>query len=140
MDELEFLLAHFEGQGTRVRCILHIGNLVVKSMLKQFNVPCNCRSIELAPEDEELHILVEGLDVEDDETIDVIGSDYEDDDIDGGVDEVTLMSMKDQANLEQNIRPVRMALAKVSINLPYSPHTHLFKPDSQDGLSKSSTC
>ena len=72
MDELEFLLAHFEGQGTRVRCILHIGNLVAKSMLKQFDVPRNCRSIELAPEDEEVRILVEGSDVEDDKTIDVI--------------------------------------------------------------------
>ena len=75
MNELEFLLAHFEGQGTRVQCILHIGNLVAKSMLKQFNVPHNRRSIEWAPEDEELHILAEGLDVEDDETIDAISSD-----------------------------------------------------------------
>ena len=30
MDELEFMLAHFKGQTTRVRCVLHVGNLVVK--------------------------------------------------------------------------------------------------------------
>ena len=101
MDELEFTLAHFEGQGTRVWCILHVGNLVAKRILKQFDIPCNRRRMELAPEDEELHNLTEGSDVSEDyEMIDAIGGDFDDDDVDGGVDEDTLMSVNDRADLE----------------------------------------
>ena len=101
MDKLEFTLAHFEGQGTRVWCILHVGNLVKKRILKQFDIPRNRSRMELAPEDEELHNLTEGSDVSEDyEMIDVICSDFNDDDIDGGVDKDTLMSVNDQAELE----------------------------------------
>ena len=135
MDELEFTLAHFEGQGMRVQCILHVGNLVTKRILKQFDIPCNRSRMELAPEDEELHNLTEGSDVSEDyEMIDAIGGDFNNDNVDGRVDEDTLMSVNDQADLEQNICPVRTALAKVSIDLPYSPQAHRFMPDSQDGL------
>ncbi|KAI6107637.1 hypothetical protein EDD16DRAFT_1435271, partial [Pisolithus croceorrhizus] len=38
-NKLEFNIPEFEGKTSRVWCILHVGNLVVKTMIKQFNVP-----------------------------------------------------------------------------------------------------
>ena len=98
MDELEFTLAHFKGQETRVRCILHVGNLVVKCIIKQFDVPC-----KQGGEDHELHALVEGLSAEDYKMISMIGADPDDLDIDSWVDEIAHMNVQDQANLEQSI-------------------------------------
>ncbi|KAI6102131.1 hypothetical protein F5141DRAFT_988581, partial [Pisolithus sp. B1] len=39
MDKLEINSAHFEGQATRAQCILHVGNLIAKTIIKQFNIP-----------------------------------------------------------------------------------------------------
>ena len=86
MDKLEFMLVHFEGQATRVWCILHVGNLVVKSRIKQFDIPCNQGS-----GDQELHDLAEGLGVEDCEMISAISTDPDVDDVDGLVDEISDM-------------------------------------------------
>ena len=98
MDKLEFTLAHFEGQATRVWCILHIGNLVAKCIIKQFDVPR-----KQGGKDHELHALVEGLSAEDYKTISMIGADPDDLDVDNWVDEITCMNMQDWANLEQSI-------------------------------------
>ena len=38
IDELEQMMEEFAGDPNRIRCILHIVNLVAKSMLKQFDV------------------------------------------------------------------------------------------------------
>ncbi|KAI0702181.1 hypothetical protein C8Q76DRAFT_603625, partial [Earliella scabrosa] len=38
VDMLAFHLRHFEGQFHRVRCFVHIINLVAKSLLRQFDV------------------------------------------------------------------------------------------------------
>ena len=125
MDELEFTLVHFEGQATRVRCILHVGNLVAKCIIKQFDVPCKQEG-----KDHELHALAEGLSAEDYEMISMIGADPNNLDVDSWVDEITRMNVQDRANLEQSIQLVRMALTKVSTDSPYSPQTHLILPDS----------
>ncbi|KIM68456.1 hypothetical protein SCLCIDRAFT_105430, partial [Scleroderma citrinum Foug A] len=63
---------------------------------------------------EEFGVADKGSDVSEDyEMIDVIGGDFDNDDIDGGVDEDTLMSVNNWADLERNICPVRTALAKI---------------------------
>ena len=124
MDELEFMLVHFEGQATRVQCILHVGNLVAKCIIKQFDIPR-----KQGGEDHKLHALAEGLSAEDYETISMIGTDPDNLDVDSWVDEIARMNVQDWANLEQSIRPVRMALTKVSTDSPYSPQTHLILPD-----------
>ena len=43
----------------------------------------------------------------------MIDADPDVDDTNNSVDEITCMDVEDQANLEQQIRPVRMALTKV---------------------------
>ena len=109
LDELELTLAHFEGKGTRARCILHIGNLVAKTLIKQFDIPQHKERENVAAE------VDEGREVDENEVMDVIGNDLEkDNDVDGWIDEAALMSTQEKASLEQNIRPVRSALAKVT--------------------------
>ena len=39
IDELSVLLEKFPGAANRMRCFMHILNLVAKSILKQFNLP-----------------------------------------------------------------------------------------------------
>jgi len=113
LDELESTLAHFEGEGTRVRCILHIGNLVTKTLIRQFDVPQHKERDDMAAE------------VDEDKAMDVISDDLEkDNNIDGWIDEAALMSTQEKANLEQNIRPVRSTLAKVTNDKPESWHSH----------------
>ena len=102
---------------------------MAKSIIKQFDVPCNQGS-----GDQELQDLAEGLGVEDYEMISAISTDPDVDDVDGSVDEIIDMDVEDQANLEQSIRPVRMVLTKVSNDSPCPSRTHLFLPDSQVGL------
>lgn len=70
-------------------------------------------------EGEELRALGEELDDENYKPNGMIGADPEgDDDVDGWVDEVVLMSTKERARLEQDTCPVRLALTKVSHNSP----------------------
>ena len=57
----------------------------------------------------------EGHEVDENEVTDMIGNDLEkDSNVDGWIDEAALMSTQEKANLEQNIQPVRSALAKVT--------------------------
>ena len=71
---------------------------MAKSIIKQFDVPCNQGS-----GDQELQDLAEGLGVEDYEMISVISADPDVDDIDGLVDKIIDMDVEDWANLEQSI-------------------------------------
>ena len=57
----------------------------------------------------------EGHEVDENEVTDMIGNDLEkDSNVDCWIDEAALMSTQEKANLEQNIQPVRSALAKVT--------------------------
>jgi len=119
MEELELMLTEFEGQSTRTRCILHVGNLVAKSMIKQFDISRGWEGEELGPEERELRALGQGIDVEDYEMIGETSLDpVQDDDVNGWVDEIALLSAEEKADLESEIRPIRFALAKVSNDLP----------------------
>lgn len=81
LDELDSMLAHFEGEGMRVHCILHIGNLIAKTLIKQFDVPQHKESDEID----------EHRKVEEYETADVINTDLEkDNNIDGWIDETAV--------------------------------------------------
>ena len=84
-------------------------NLVAKTLIKQFNVPQHKEREDVAAE------VDKGCEVDENEAMDVISNDLEkDDNIDGWIDETALMSAQEKANLEQNIQPVRSALAKVT--------------------------
>jgi hypothetical protein len=128
IDELEDLLTQFAGQAGRTRCFAHIINLIVKSVLQQFDVPKLKRTHHDAMGDaiDALSELVEGLNVEEQLTMQndhsevPEGGDEDasgDDNTDGWVDEWERMSPEVLDELEANVLPVQCVLAKVRSDL-----------------------
>lgn len=118
----------FEGSLGWVRCFAHVINLVVKTLLRQFDVP-KAKLNEVDAEDEELYELAadddedggaEGEAAQSGADGDfVLPSGAEDvDDAEGWVDEVAAMTAEERAEFEAKVRPVRMVLTKVSTSPP----------------------
>lgn len=118
IDKLEKRLIDFPGASNRARCFTHILNLVVKSILHQFDVS----SARPGPSgitderNEEMMRLAGDIDGEEQE---LEGEDYEDDleeldNTDGWVDEREEMAEEDADDLEDEVQPVRLLLTKVS--------------------------
>ena len=109
-DELKEELIEFNGEASRARCFLHVINLVGKTMVKAFDIPKD--AIEM---DNDLRgIDAGGLDAENWQMIAENGSDpLDNDNVDGWVDKITLLAHNERADLEDQVRPVQIALAKV---------------------------
>ena len=121
---LESLLPDYSSTN-RARCFTHILNLVAKSLLKQFDV---CKTLkadeELNEEEAELLNLAGDLDAEDLTTTQesdgdqgIEGENLAEDDLEDWVDEVAALTPGERETLEEDIRPVKMALVKVSHNI-----------------------
>ena len=108
-DELASLIAHFGGDLTQMRCLLHVINLVAKTVTKEFDVQDNREGTD------DLTTLAEGIDAGDLWAIEEWeGSGDEINDVDGWVDEISLLMANEHARLEGKICPVKVALVKVS--------------------------
>lgn len=114
----------FEGDLGRVRCFAHVINLVVKTLLRQFDVPKAKTTLDVDEEDEELYELAEE-DEEDGENEGEgdLGEDGDfalpngaegGDDAEGWVDEMAAMTDDERIEFERKVRPVRLCLTKVS--------------------------
>lgn len=118
-DHLADLVAHFSGSASRVRCVLHITNLVAKSLLKPFDSPKKGSkknaNIDFEAE-EETADWGEDDEGEGDEGEDELVDDGENeaDDLDGWVDEVESLSRDDRVELQGHIRPLKSILVRVS--------------------------
>ena len=114
IDSLHDALPEFPAGSSRVRCFLHVINLVAKTLLSQFETSkdnvVEVAATELGDELEDLAEDVEEdclhLDDEDDKA--------EDDNLEGWVEEVDRLSQLDQKTLEKDIRPIHIVLFKVS--------------------------
>lgn len=125
VDHLNVLLEAFGGSFARTRCFLHILNLTAKSLLKQFDVKA-VQDVEQVDEDvRRLLELAREIDTEEkeaaanpevDEGMDEGDGDEEqdDDDDDSWVDEVASLDDEEREEFEEEVRPVKMTLAKVS--------------------------
>jgi hypothetical protein len=116
IDALAELVVAFPGAANRTRCFTHILNLVVKVILRQFDVP-------KAKADEALDVASQVLvdlagDIEMEEAVMDERDDDEDDDDreEGWVDPRDGMSQEDRDELDLMVRPVRLVLVKVSSN------------------------
>ena len=115
----------------RTRCFAHILNLVAKSLLRQFDVGKKVAGdvddaeddgdTDLTEEEREqeraLSELAQGMDEEERTTAEETDPDdniEEDDEIEGWVDEVEELSSYERRELQREIRPVKLVLAKVS--------------------------
>ncbi|KAH9910741.1 uncharacterized protein B0H18DRAFT_894583, partial [Fomitopsis serialis] len=129
IEEMEKMIMGFPGRRARSRCFCHIVNLVAKSLLRQFEPPKPRKKKknedgtdeydesadddpELSDYDRELQELMEDLDFDETEEIE----DGQGDDIDGLWDAREDLSTEKRSSLEEEVRPVKMMLVKVSIN------------------------
>ena len=110
IQELETLTLEFAGFASHTRCFLHIVNLVAKSMLCQFDA----KKVTIK-RDSEMAALVDEL-AEEEAMADEIedDDDKEVDNEDGWIDEMESRTEDERIKLEDSMRPVRLALAKVS--------------------------
>ncbi|KAI6099143.1 hypothetical protein F5141DRAFT_988846, partial [Pisolithus sp. B1] len=49
-NELGYRMLEFEGQTSQIQCMLHVRNLVAKTMIRQFDLPRNQEMGELGTE------------------------------------------------------------------------------------------
>lgn len=117
IQELAVLADGFAGSAVHMRCFLHIINLVAKTLLRQFDVKKKDGATDMTSLDDETQCELkelEGLLIEDDEDAPrAVNDEGDDDSVEGWVDEMDEMSEVERRALEQSIRPVKCALAKV---------------------------
>jgi hypothetical protein len=116
VDALAELLVAFPGAANRTRCFTHILNLVVKVILRQFDVPKSEGGEALDAASQALADLAGNIEMEEAE-MDQGGDDEEADDREEGwFDPLDRMSQEERETLELAVRPVRLVLVKVSSN------------------------
>ena len=118
VDELSKLLCNFPGDANRMRCFLHIVNLVAKQLLKQFDVPRKHVDLALDEAEKQLLDLAAGIDIEELVTAAEQGAGVASDgnnDIDGWVDEMDELNAVKCDMLEKSIQPIWLVLVRVSI-------------------------
>ena len=125
ISELANILPNFSEVG-HTRCFLHIVNLVAKSIIRQFDLQKRQGNKYLDKAEQELHDLARVDNLEDDQAnqimehetngeIDV--EDEADDNNDGWIDETMLLSPSERQQSEEDIRPVKLVLVKVSLSV-----------------------
>ena len=123
IEELANLLDDFPGPANQTRCFLHILNLVVKSIIRQFDLPKSKKTSDDGDEDNpmldaammELLKLTGDIDLEEEITASTGDGDdsVEDDDDEGWIDEHDEMTEAELNELAINVQPVRLLLTKV---------------------------
>jgi hypothetical protein len=113
IDVLAELVVAFPGAANRTRCFAHILNLVIKVILRQFDVPKAKADEALDVATQALVDLAENIDMEE-VAMDVNEENKENDREEGWVDPCQWMSEDEQDELDLAVRPVRLVLVKVS--------------------------
>jgi hypothetical protein len=114
--ELANLLDDFPGPANQTRCFTHILNLVVKSVIRQFDLPKSKGDKILDDAAKELLSLAGNIEFEEDELArrdEKEGDVDEDDNVEGWIDERTLMTDAELEELDESVEPVRLLLTKV---------------------------
>ena len=120
VEELDLLIDDFPGPANQTRCFLHILNLVVKSIIRQFDLPKTKKTSdddEDKENDAEKEILKLADEIEQEEAMAGINGDEEDatedDNDEGWVDEREEMTEGELRRLTRSVKPVRLLLSKV---------------------------
>lgn len=123
IEELAILIDDFAGAANQTRCFLHVLNLVVKSIIKQFDLPASKKTSDNEDDDENYmveatnELLKLAREIEREEEITASRGDEEDatedDNVEGWVDEREEMTDAELLKLEASVKPVRLLLSKV---------------------------
>jgi hypothetical protein len=119
IDVLADLIAEFPGRANQTRCFAHILNLIAKTVIKQFDIPKRDGCEQHSDDERSLVVLVEGIELEEIETRFKAkdGEQDEDDNDKGWVDEIELLSIEERGQLDAELRPIHVVIAKVSYSL-----------------------
>ena len=120
VEELDLLIDDFPGPANQTRCFLHILNLVVKSIIRQFDLPKTKKTSDDDEDEEndaEKEILKLADEIEQEEAMAGVNGDEEDatedDNDEGWVDEREEMTEGELRRLTRSVKPVRLLLSKV---------------------------
>ena len=127
IEEMASRLEIFPGAANQTRCFLHILNLTVKTILRQFEIPQKINSKETNGDGDREDLATNELlalssDIEDDYTSPYKPNDKgaeddededEDDNEEGWVDERLELTAEQIAELEEDMLPVRLMITKV---------------------------
>ena len=113
IEELANLLDDFPGPANQTRCFTHVLNLVVKSIIRQFDSPKSKNDKHLDEVTNEVLSFAGNIEFEEDDMAED-GEDKEDDNVEGWIDERTLMTEAELEKLEESVEPLRLLLLKVS--------------------------
>lgn len=123
IEELALMLDAFPGPENQTRCFTHVLNLVVKTIIKQFDLP-KARACQILDEATAELLKLAG-DIETEEEIALTngedGEEGEDDNVEGWVDEREMMDMGELEELEASVQPVRLLLTKVTSSKTAAP-------------------
>src|SRR6266540_1242471 len=112
--ELADLLDDFPGAANQTCCFLHVINLVVKSIIKQFDLPKAQPNGILNEATKELLALAGDIILEEEESRNNGKDDDEDDDCEGWIDEREEMTEWEREELDESLQLVRLLLTKAS--------------------------
>ena len=119
VTELADLVAHFGGKSMCMRCFLHVINLVVKTVIKVFNLPKKEGDKGWEILEHKLKTLEE-TDLEEYLTQTEMGADtdrdLEDDNMNEWINELEFLTDEELAELDDYLKPLHMMLAKVSVH------------------------
>lgn len=114
IQELANLLEEFPGASNQTWCFTHILNLIVKSILRQFDIPKAKADQALDDVARELFDIAENIDYEEEDTRAKAEDKEDDDNVEGWIDEWASMSDEDREELDLDVQPVQLVLTKVS--------------------------
>jgi len=117
ITELANLLNDFPGPANQTWCFTHILNLIVKSVICQFDLPKSKGDKILDDTAKELLSLAGNIEFKEDELAqrDANEEEEDDDNVEGWIDECTLMTDVELEELDESVEPVRLLLTKVSL-------------------------
>ena len=105
------MLFHLLCVANQTRCFTHVINLVVKSILRQFDIAKAKANETLNNATETLLQVAENIAGEDSD--EMTGDDDLEDNTEGWVDERDFMTEEDRVALDASVQPVRLVLTKV---------------------------
>ncbi|KAF8805658.1 hypothetical protein BYT27DRAFT_7104036 [Phlegmacium glaucopus] len=117
ISELADLLENFPGPANQTRCFTHVLNLVVKSVIRQSDLPKSKEDGVLDEASNELLSLSGNIEFEEAEVARRDGEDGaggEDDNVEGWINECTIMNEAELEELDESVEPVHILLTKVS--------------------------
>ena len=110
------MLNNFPGASNQTHCFAHILNLVVKSILQQFDVPRSQANQRLDEVTAELRNLAGNIEQEEVESqrLNSDENDDDDDNIKGWIDEGGALTEEGRKGLDDSVKPDHLVLTKVS--------------------------